>query len=59
MRLGLGLSLVDRRQCQQRSPGTPQATLSLDFARRNYRQWQAPEASLALDFAANLYKWRQ
>lgn len=59
MRLALGLSIVDRRQRQQRSPGTPQATLSLDFTRRNYRLWVAPDASLALDFAANLYKWRQ
>ena len=56
MRLGMRMGV--RRQ-QQRGPGTPQATLSLDFTRRNYRLWVAPDASLALDFAANLYKWRQ
>lgn len=59
MRLALGLSIIDRRQRQQRGPGTPQATLTLEFTRRNYRLWQAPEASLALDFAAQVFKWRQ
>lgn len=59
MRLALGLSIVDRRQRQQRGPGTPQATLTLDFTRRNYRLWVVPDASLALDFAAQVFKWRQ
>ncbi len=56
MRLSIRMGV--RRQ-RQRGPGTPQATLTLDFTRRNYRLWQAPEASLALDFAAQVFKWRQ